>query len=58
MFGSSDASAEHPPLHYRKFGLQEQHRINTSFLLGTSAPTNFDHLVTASVVGGFHARYK
>lgn len=58
MFGSGDAIMEHPPLHYRKFGLQEQNKINTCSLLGTAAPTTFDHLVTASVVGGFQTRYK
>ncbi len=55
LLGEGD---QHPPLHYKKFSLQEQDKINDCHYLGTRAPTQFDHLVTASMAGGFQARYK
>lgn len=57
LYGIGDLHSQHPPLHYKKLSLQEQGRINDCFILGTNAPTQFDHLVTASVAGGFQARY-
>lgn len=56
LYGVDDS--QHPPLHYKKFSLQDQTKINECYVLGTSAPCQFDHLVTASIAGGFNARYK
>ena len=58
LYGASDLHSQHPPLNYKKLSLQEQNKTNDCFVLGTFAPTQFDHLVTASVSGGFQARYK
>ena len=58
FYGTGDVASQHPPLHYKKFSLQDQSKINECYVLGTSAPTQFDHLVTATIAGGFNARYK
>lgn len=58
FYGINEVLTEHPPLHYRKLSLQEQTKINESFLFGTSSASQFDHFTTASIAGGFQARYK
>jgi Rab3 GTPase-activating protein regulatory subunit N-terminus len=55
---STDLTLNPPPLHYKKFSLQDQQKTNDCHALGTVAPNQFDHLVTASIAGGFHARYR
>lgn len=44
-----------PPLAYKKWGFQDQYRINDCQNLGAVSSNVFDHLQTASVLGGFNA---
>ncbi|XP_047119989.1 rab3 GTPase-activating protein non-catalytic subunit [Schistocerca piceifrons] len=47
-----------PPLMYKKWGFQEQEVTADSEMVGISTANTFDHLVTASLCGGFGAYYR
>jgi hypothetical protein len=47
-----------PPLMYKKWGFTEQDRVTDSEVVGPSTDNTFDHLVTASLIGGFSATYR
>ncbi|XP_011310795.1 rab3 GTPase-activating protein non-catalytic subunit [Fopius arisanus] len=42
----------------RKFGFKDQDVINDCEFVGTTSVNTFDHLMTASVCGGFNASYR
>lgn len=43
---------------YKKWGFRNQDMINDSQVVGTTSVDTFDHLMTASICGGFHATYR
>jgi hypothetical protein len=47
-----------PPLIYKKWGFAEQNRVADSEVVGPATNNTFDHLVTASLCGGFSASYR
>jgi hypothetical protein len=46
-----------PPLTYKKWGFTEQN-VADSEVVGPATSNSFDHLVTASLCGGFNANYR
>jgi hypothetical protein len=46
-----------PPLTYKKWGFTEQD-VADSEVVGQATNNTFDHLVTASLYGGFNANYR
>jgi hypothetical protein len=47
-----------PPLTYKKWGFTEQDRVVDSEVVGPATNNTFDHLVTASLCGGFSTSYR
>ena len=47
-----------PPLVYKKWGFTEQDRVSDSEFVGPATNNTFDHLVTASLCGGFSTNYR
>jgi len=47
-----------PPLVYKKWGFTEQDRVSDSEVVGPATDNTFDHLVTASLCGGFSTNYR
>ena len=47
-----------PPLVYKKWGFTEQDRVSDSEVVGPATNNTFDHLVTASLRGGFSTNYR
>jgi hypothetical protein len=47
-----------PPLMYKKWGFTEQDRVADLEYVGPATNNTFDHLVTASLCGGFNASYR
>jgi hypothetical protein len=47
-----------PPLVYKKWGFTELDRVSDSEVVGPATNNTFDHLVTASVCGGFSTNYR
>lgn len=50
-----------PPLtnlSYKKWGYKNQDVVNDSEVIGTTSVNSFDHLMTASICGGFNASYR
>ncbi|XP_076636420.1 rab3 GTPase activating protein isoform X2 [Colletes latitarsis] len=45
-------------LSYKKWGYKNQDIINDSEVIGTTSVNSFDHLMTASICGGYHASYR
>ncbi|ERL83997.1 rab3 GTPase-activating protein regulatory subunit-like [Dendroctonus ponderosae] len=46
------------PLSVRKWGFQDQSSVNDVAVIGLNMTNTFDHLLTASVCGGFEAKYR
>jgi hypothetical protein len=46
-----------PPLRYKKWGFSE-HSVADSEVVGPATNNTFDHLVTASLRGGFSTNYR
>nr|CAD7424763.1 unnamed protein product [Timema monikensis] len=47
-----------PPLTYKKWGFADQERVSDCEFAGPATATTFDHLLTASVCGGFNTWYR
>ncbi|PSN52085.1 Rab3 GTPase-activating protein non-catalytic subunit [Blattella germanica] len=47
-----------PPLTYKKWGFREHERIIDTDVVGPATDNTFDHLVTASLRGGFNSSYR
>ncbi|XP_076244895.1 rab3 GTPase activating protein isoform X2 [Calliopsis andreniformis] len=50
-----------PPLtnlSYKKWGYKNQDIVNDSEIIGTTSVNSFDHLMTASICGGYNASYR
>ena len=47
-----------PPLPYKKWGFKEHERIIDTEVVGPATDNAFDHLVTASIRGGFNSHYR
>ncbi|XP_076280641.1 rab3 GTPase activating protein [Lasioglossum baleicum] len=45
-------------LSYKKWGYRNQDIINDSEVIGTTSVNSFDHLMTASLCGGYNASYR
>jgi len=43
---------------YKKWGFTEQDRVSDSEVVGPATDNPFDHLVTASLCGGFSTNYR
>jgi Rab3 GTPase-activating protein non-catalytic subunit len=53
--GSGSGSVEAPPLVHTKWGFAEQETVNDCQVLGLPPVNTYDHLLTASLCGGFEA---
>ncbi|XP_014294842.1 rab3 GTPase-activating protein non-catalytic subunit [Microplitis demolitor] len=53
-------SSDKPPscLTFKKLGFKDQDVTNDCEVIGTTSVNTFDHLMTASICGGFHASYR
>jgi hypothetical protein len=47
-----------PPLVYKKWGFTGQDGVAESEVVGPATDNTFDHLVTASLCGGFNTKYR
>lgn len=47
-----------PPLMYKKWGFTGQDKVAESEVVGPATDNTFDHLVTASLFGGFNTNYR
>ncbi|XP_043278054.1 rab3 GTPase-activating protein non-catalytic subunit isoform X2 [Venturia canescens] len=45
-------------LAYKKWGFKDQDIVNDCQVIGTTAVNTFDHLMTASICGGYNASYR
>ncbi|XP_050481311.1 rab3 GTPase-activating protein non-catalytic subunit isoform X1 [Bombus huntii] len=45
-------------LSYKKWGYKSQDIVNDSEVIGTTSVNSFDHLMTASICGGYNASYR
>ncbi|XP_078049758.1 rab3 GTPase activating protein isoform X1 [Augochlora pura] len=45
-------------LSYKKWGYRNQDIVNDSEVIGTTSVNSFDHLMTASICGGYNASYR
>ncbi|XP_031839232.1 rab3 GTPase activating protein isoform X2 [Nomia melanderi] len=45
-------------LSYKKWGYRNQDIVNDSEVIGTTTVNSFDHLMTASICGGYNASYR
>ncbi|KZC10899.1 Rab3 GTPase-activating protein non-catalytic subunit [Dufourea novaeangliae] len=45
-------------LSYKKWGCKNQDIVNDSEVIGTTSVNSFDHLMTASICGGYNASYR
>ena len=43
---------------YKKWGFKDQDVVNDCQVIGTTAVNTFDHLMTASICGGYNASYR
>ncbi|KAK9507453.1 hypothetical protein O3M35_007305 [Rhynocoris fuscipes] len=55
---SGERKVESPPLAFTKWGLPEQEILTDTVVLGSSTTSNLNHLITASVRGGYYATYR
>ncbi|XP_059473324.1 rab3 GTPase-activating protein non-catalytic subunit [Neocloeon triangulifer] len=53
--GSGSGSVESPPLVHTKWGFAEQDQVNDCQVIGLPPVNTYDHLLTASLCGGFEA---
>ncbi|CAG2062309.1 unnamed protein product, partial [Timema podura] len=47
-----------PPLTYKKWGFADQERVSDCEFAGPATANTFDHLLTASICGGFNTWYR
>nr|CAD7257648.1 unnamed protein product [Timema shepardi] len=47
-----------PPLTYKKWGFADQERVSDCEFAGPATTNTFDHLMTASICGGFNTWYR
>ncbi|XP_065332946.1 rab3 GTPase-activating protein non-catalytic subunit [Cloeon dipterum] len=56
--GNGSGSVEAPPLVHTKWGFAEQDQVNDCQVIGLPPVNTYDHLLTASLYGGFEATAK
>ncbi|KAF4522485.1 hypothetical protein B566_EDAN002570 [Ephemera danica] len=58
VHASGSGSIDAPPLAHSKWGFPDQEMINDCQVVGSTSVNTFDHLMTASICGGFDAVVK